>query len=252
MKGRILHNDGFIISSYGAQNEAYMSRSAEKWVRGLCFNELGVGGWNDGVKRSVYIGLHLVYFRGLLRLLWFTWGLRVVYIAFLLVLGVVLGWGRMVAEATFFMAILKFDNAKLFHIMNIWYICRNKTSEYGKGYTRASAAQYRGDEAERLVFQQHFCGLYGFDGWTDRGNEELSAPCRAVGQWYIMHETRYNQAIYAHFVLSWGRWLEGCFNGVRTQIKGRLSGHWLGGRLASFFCVQNGEKWEWGYYWGYK
>lgn len=30
--------------SYGAQNEAYMSRSAEKWVRGLCFNELGVGG----------------------------------------------------------------------------------------------------------------------------------------------------------------------------------------------------------------
>lgn len=29
---------------YGAQNEAYMSRSAEKLVRGLCFNELGVGG----------------------------------------------------------------------------------------------------------------------------------------------------------------------------------------------------------------
>lgn len=29
---------------YGAQNEAYMSWSAEKWVRGLCFNELGVGG----------------------------------------------------------------------------------------------------------------------------------------------------------------------------------------------------------------
>ena len=28
--------------NYGAQNEAYMSRSAEKWVRGLCFNELGV------------------------------------------------------------------------------------------------------------------------------------------------------------------------------------------------------------------
>ena len=32
------------ITIYGAQNEAYMSRSAEKWVRGLCFNELGVGG----------------------------------------------------------------------------------------------------------------------------------------------------------------------------------------------------------------
>ena len=31
-------------SYYGAQNEAYMSRSAEKLVRGLCFNELGVGG----------------------------------------------------------------------------------------------------------------------------------------------------------------------------------------------------------------
>ena len=33
-----------IRRSYGAQNEAYMSRSAEKWGRGLCFNELGVGG----------------------------------------------------------------------------------------------------------------------------------------------------------------------------------------------------------------
>lgn len=32
------------LGMYGAQNEAYMSRSAEKWVRGLCFNELGVGG----------------------------------------------------------------------------------------------------------------------------------------------------------------------------------------------------------------
>lgn len=30
------------LKLYGAQNEAYMSRSAEKWVRGLCFNELGV------------------------------------------------------------------------------------------------------------------------------------------------------------------------------------------------------------------
>ena len=29
---------------YGAQNEAYMSRLAEKLVRGLCFNELGVSG----------------------------------------------------------------------------------------------------------------------------------------------------------------------------------------------------------------
>ena len=42
-----------------------------------------------------------------------------VYIAFLLVVGVVLGWGRMVAEATFFMLFLKFDNEKLFHIMII-------------------------------------------------------------------------------------------------------------------------------------
>lgn len=33
-----------IDGGYGAQNEAYMSRSAEKWVRGLCFNELGVCG----------------------------------------------------------------------------------------------------------------------------------------------------------------------------------------------------------------
>lgn len=32
------------VNLYGAQNEAYMSRSAEKWVRGLCFNELGVCG----------------------------------------------------------------------------------------------------------------------------------------------------------------------------------------------------------------
>ena len=35
---------GVCRSNYGAQNEAYMSRSAEKWVRGLCFNELGVCG----------------------------------------------------------------------------------------------------------------------------------------------------------------------------------------------------------------
>lgn len=34
----------FLGAKYGAQNEAYMSRSAEKWVRGLCFNELGVCG----------------------------------------------------------------------------------------------------------------------------------------------------------------------------------------------------------------
>ena len=33
-----------VKQAYGAQNEAYMSRSAEKWVRGLCFNELGVCG----------------------------------------------------------------------------------------------------------------------------------------------------------------------------------------------------------------
>lgn len=57
-----------------------------------------------------------------------------VYIAFLLVVGVVL------AEATFFMVFLKFNIAKLFHIMIIWYICRNKASEYGKGNTCASAA----------------------------------------------------------------------------------------------------------------
>lgn len=74
----------------------------------------------------------MVYFWGLLRLLWFTWGLRVVYIAFLLVVGVVLGWGRMVAEATFFMVLLKFYIAKLFHIMIIWYICRNKTMNMAK------------------------------------------------------------------------------------------------------------------------
>lgn len=35
---------GNLWNSYGAQNEAYMSRSAEKWVRGLCFNELDVCG----------------------------------------------------------------------------------------------------------------------------------------------------------------------------------------------------------------
>lgn len=34
----------FLHGAYGAQNEAYMSRSAEKWGRGLCFNELGVCG----------------------------------------------------------------------------------------------------------------------------------------------------------------------------------------------------------------
>lgn len=39
---RILPRALEIVKTYGAQNEAYMSRSAEKWVRGLCFNELGV------------------------------------------------------------------------------------------------------------------------------------------------------------------------------------------------------------------
>lgn len=34
----------FFFCKYGAQDEAYMSRLAEKWVRGLCFNELGVSG----------------------------------------------------------------------------------------------------------------------------------------------------------------------------------------------------------------
>lgn len=67
-------------------------------------------------------------------------GLTGGYIAFLLVLGVGVEWGRMVAEATYFMVILKYYNAKLFHITIIWYICRNKTSEYGKGNTCASAA----------------------------------------------------------------------------------------------------------------
>lgn len=33
-----------IVSIYGAQNEAYMSRSAENIVSDLCFNELGVSG----------------------------------------------------------------------------------------------------------------------------------------------------------------------------------------------------------------
>mgnify|MGYP006925947302 CR=1 FL=1 len=32
------------MAFYGAQNEAYMSRLAEKEVRGLCINELGVSG----------------------------------------------------------------------------------------------------------------------------------------------------------------------------------------------------------------
>ena len=40
----LVKNEFFSKRRYGAQNEAYMSRSAEKWVRGLCFNELGVCG----------------------------------------------------------------------------------------------------------------------------------------------------------------------------------------------------------------
>lgn len=45
-----VYEDLFFVSEkeieglYGAQNEAYMSRLAEKWVRGLCFSELGVCG----------------------------------------------------------------------------------------------------------------------------------------------------------------------------------------------------------------
>lgn len=40
----ILFSEKMRNDVYGAQNEAYMSRLAEKWVRGLCFNELGVCG----------------------------------------------------------------------------------------------------------------------------------------------------------------------------------------------------------------
>lgn len=43
-----IDSDNVVVSAvaqiYGAQNEAYMSRSAEKWVKGLFFNELGVSG----------------------------------------------------------------------------------------------------------------------------------------------------------------------------------------------------------------
>lgn len=42
--GRIVAVNQGKRGGYGAQNEAYMSRSAEKWVRDLCFNELGVCG----------------------------------------------------------------------------------------------------------------------------------------------------------------------------------------------------------------
>ena len=71
-------------SIYGAQNEAYKCLLVEKVVNDLCFSWLGDVDRSNGVKRSVYIGLHLVYFwgfrvrQGLLRAHHrFTWGLRV-------------------------------------------------------------------------------------------------------------------------------------------------------------------------------
>ena len=57
-----------------------------------------------------------------------------------------------------------------------------------------------------------------------------------------MHETRYNQAIYAYFMLSWSGRLGWRFYGVRTQIKGRLGGRGNGGRLTSFFYVRKWRK----------
>lgn len=72
------------FTSYGAQNEAYKCLLVEKVVNDLCFSWLGDVDRSNGVKRSVYIGLHLVYFwdsrvaQGLLRAHHrFTWGLRV-------------------------------------------------------------------------------------------------------------------------------------------------------------------------------
>ena len=38
----------------------------------------------------------------------------------------------------------------------------------------------RRDEAERLVFQQYIGCLYGSDGRSGGGNQELPASCRAV------------------------------------------------------------------------
>lgn len=75
---------GTIALNYGAQNEAYKCLLVEKVVNDLCFSWLGDVDRSNGVKRSVYIGLHLVYFwdshaaQGLLRAYHrFTWGLRV-------------------------------------------------------------------------------------------------------------------------------------------------------------------------------
>ena len=40
------------------------------------------------------------------------------------------------------------------------YLHHNNIS-YGKSYTRTFDTRIKGNEAERLVFQQHFCRLYG-------------------------------------------------------------------------------------------
>jgi len=38
---------------------------------------------------------------------------------------------------------------------------QQKIVDYGKGYTRTFDTRIKGYEAERLVFQQYFCCLYG-------------------------------------------------------------------------------------------
>lgn len=62
-----------------------------------------------------------------------------------------------------------------------------KFIRYGKGYPRTSAAQYRRDEAEGLVFQLHFGCIYGSDGGTGGGDEELPIARRIVRERHGMH-----------------------------------------------------------------
>ena len=60
----------------------------------------------------------------------------------------------------FFIVVL--EKIKYYFIPYNYYLVylQRKIIDYGKGYTRTFDTRIKGNETERLVFQQYFCRLY--------------------------------------------------------------------------------------------
>lgn len=70
----------------------------------------------------------------------------------------------------------------IFQICIIWNIIAifvvTKTERNGEGYTCAFENVLAGDEAEGLLFFEHYGGLHGADCRTGGSDQELPAACR--------------------------------------------------------------------------